>query len=244
SYIAALDGVTGSATAWNPGANAFVRVLEVSGSGVYAGGDFTSIGGQPRSSVAALNGASGLATAWNPRMNGPVDVLAVSGSTIFAGGGFTSVGGQPRSNIAAIDIATGFPKAWNPGADHAVSALSVSGSTVYAGGQFTSIGGQPRDNIAAASPALGSRSRRGHAQRYSRLGSRRWRSPDRERRAGCGPTSARRRVLFRTDGAQSRTRTIAVVVRGAAQRAGADHAARCARARTGGSGRWRARGGS
>src|SRR5438128_2631663 len=59
SRAAALDAVTGLATAWNPTAtgssNAYVSALAVSGTTVYAGGAFTSIGGQPRTYMAALD---------------------------------------------------------------------------------------------------------------------------------------------------------------------------------------------
>jgi hypothetical protein len=43
-----------------------VIALAVSGSTVYAGGNFTSIGGQGRGGIAALDPTTGLATAWNP----------------------------------------------------------------------------------------------------------------------------------------------------------------------------------
>ena len=78
NHIAALDASTGLATAWNPGAdgrnrrNGDVGALAVSGSTVYAGGYFTSIGGQTRNHIAALDASSGLATAWDPDANGTV----------------------------------------------------------------------------------------------------------------------------------------------------------------------------
>ena len=150
--IAALDATSGIPTEWNPNVGGFSRsvsVLAVGESTVYAGGDFTSIGGQPRSYVAALDATSGAATAWNPNASGNVSALAVSGSTVYAGGDFTSVGGQERFRIAALDATSGAATAWKPNANSWVWALAVSGSTVYAGGDFTSIGGQPRSNIAA-----------------------------------------------------------------------------------------------
>ena len=152
-YIAALDSTTpGLATSWNPDANAtgYVNVLAVSGSTVYAGGDFTSIGGQTRNYTAAFDiSGSGLATSWNPNAGGTVSALAVSGATVYAGGNFTTINGQARNRIAALDITSGAPTSWNPDANSTVVALAVSGSTVYAAGNFATIGGQTRNRIAA-----------------------------------------------------------------------------------------------
>jgi hypothetical protein len=153
SSLAALNATTGLATAWDPGANDAVYVLAVSDSVVYAGGDFTSIGGQGRSRIAAMDAATGLATAWNPETDGfYVFTLVVSGSSVYAGGNFSSIGGQSRSRIAAVDASSGLATAWNPGADSHVLALAVSGSTVYAGGLFSSIGGQSIQGFAALRP--------------------------------------------------------------------------------------------
>ncbi|HVP14233.1 MAG TPA: hypothetical protein VMS88_01740, partial [Terriglobales bacterium] len=162
--IAALDATTGAATAWNPnagGQHPYVLALAVSESTVYAGGEFTSIGGQARNFIAALDATAGAATAWNPNANGLwVSALAVSGSTVYAGGAFTSIGGQVRNRIAALDATTGGATDWDPNVESpdpftSVYALVVSGSTVYAGGEFTSIGGQARNGIAALDATTG-----------------------------------------------------------------------------------------
>ncbi|MBP7551999.1 MAG: Ig-like domain-containing protein [Spirochaetes bacterium] len=151
--IAAIDITTGLATDWNPNVdgdtNNNVSVLAVSGGNVYAGGFFTSIGGQSRNNIAAIDITTGLATSWNPNANYGVSSLTISGSNVYAGGSFTSIGGQSRNRIAAIDVTTGLATGWNPSANGVVYALAISGSNVYAGGFFTSIGGQSRNNIAA-----------------------------------------------------------------------------------------------
>jgi hypothetical protein len=84
-----------------------VEALAVSGTTVYAGGGFGSIGGQTRNNIAALDAATGNATAWNPNADmPPVFALAVSGTTVYVGGWFTRIGGQRRPNFAQFDALT------------------------------------------------------------------------------------------------------------------------------------------
>jgi hypothetical protein len=155
NYAASFDTRDGALTEWNPNAAQgayFTRVetLAVAGSTVYAGGDFTSIGGKQRNDLAALRARTGAATAWNPGANDVVDALAVSRRSVYVGGdSITSIGGRTRDRLAAISVDTGTPTAWNPGANGAVDSLAVSGQTLYAGGNFTRIGARPRARLAA-----------------------------------------------------------------------------------------------
>ena len=109
--IAALDATTGQATAWNPnaarqGGGQDVSALAVSGSTIYAGGSFTSIGGAMRDNIAALDAITGNATAWNPDApNAAVKALVVSGSTVYAGGYFSSIGGEERQRYCRAGCA-------------------------------------------------------------------------------------------------------------------------------------------
>ena len=149
------DASSGAATAWNPYADSTVSALDVEGSTVYAGGLFTSIGGQDRNYIAALDATSGAATAWDPHANSTVNSLAVSGSTVYVGGQFSSIGGQARNDIAALDATSGVATAWDASADGPVYTLAVAGSTVYVGGTFTLIGGASRTDRAALDATSG-----------------------------------------------------------------------------------------
>ncbi|MDQ3020306.1 MAG: hypothetical protein M3R36_07020, partial [Bacteroidota bacterium] len=153
--IAKLNNTNGNAdAAWNPNAQGLlyntVLSIAVSGSDVYAGGDFTTIGGQTRNRIAKLNNTNGNADAtWNPNANGTVPSITVSGSDVYVGGGFTIIGGQTRNNIAKLNNTNGNADAtWNPNASNLVYSIVVSDSDVYAGGLFTTIGGQTRNYIA------------------------------------------------------------------------------------------------
>ncbi|MGH3318321.1 MAG: hypothetical protein ACRDO0_19425, partial [Nocardioidaceae bacterium] len=139
-----------------------VQTVAVSGEGstVFAGGEFTSLGGQPRSHVAAVDAATGTIDAgWRPETNGSgVAALTVSedGSIMYMGGDFTSVRGHARNRLAALNAATGTVEAWDPNVkDGSVVALSASGSQVYVGGTFTNLGARPVTMAAAIDTGTG-----------------------------------------------------------------------------------------
>lgn len=150
--LAAVD--LAGAPVWPPLGGGKVKSLALSRDGtvLYAGGDFTALGGQPRIRLAAVDTASGtLDAAWNPGANGAVSSLTISedGTKVYVGGNFGQVRGRERNNLAAIDALTGSLEAWNPNANGAVAALAASGSQVYAGGNFANLGAQPRTMLGA-----------------------------------------------------------------------------------------------
>lgn len=150
--------LAGAVTAWDPnvihgGSTPSIITLAVNGNTVYAGGFFTSIGGQSRNSIAALDATvnTNNALAWNPNSNGSVECLLLEGNTIYVGGFFTNIGGQLRRRLAQLDLTlnTNNAMAWDPNPNGAVLELYKVGNTMYAGGQFTAIGGQTRRKLAA-----------------------------------------------------------------------------------------------
>ncbi len=165
--LGAVDGVNASATAFapagepgGPGVNTLeLRLNATTGDpdAIYAGGEFSSLGGQPRARIAELD-PTGAATAWDPGADGAVEFLrlAPGGGSLFVGGSFVGIGGVPRRNLASLNRTTGALRSWNPGADGEVRALAVQGTTVYLGGAFASVGGQPRIGLAAVEGTSGS----------------------------------------------------------------------------------------
>ncbi len=132
---------------WNPNPNSAVIAIAVSGSNVYLGGDFSTVGGIARNYAAAV-GTDGALTSWNPNLNNFVTAIAVSGSTVYLGGWFTTVGGTTRNYAAAVGT-DGALSTWNPNLGGGVNAIAVSGSNVYLGGGFTTVGGIARNRAAA-----------------------------------------------------------------------------------------------
>ena len=160
--LAAIDTVTGVATSWNPGANGAVNAIATSGSTLYAGGSFDTIGvgDSARNHIAALDTSTGIATGWNPNTDAAVNTIVVppSGGFVYAGGTFATVGGTSRSRIAAIDTSTGLVTSWNPNAAGSVNSIVLSDSLVYVGGEFTHIGGASRNHLAAVDTITGAAS--------------------------------------------------------------------------------------
>lgn len=150
--IAALDPETGAPTRWNPGAanGSFTAVysLATGGGRVYACGDFTTVGGLPRSYVAAIE-STGTVSPWSPNPDFWVTAICPAGPTVYVAGYFAQIGGQPRSGLAELDAVTGLPTGWNPGTDGTVLALAASGDVVYVGGQFRNLGGASRASLGA-----------------------------------------------------------------------------------------------
>jgi hypothetical protein len=154
---------SGTPTSWRPVvAGSTVHTLALIGTTLYVGGDFSSLGGVPRSNLGSIDVAmipSVDITPWDPQPSRPVRTLLASAdeTTLYVGGDFGSAAGVGRSRVAAFDMATGAITPWNPAADEDVYALALSadGADVYLGGDFTTVGGQPRANIAAVAASDG-----------------------------------------------------------------------------------------
>ncbi len=95
--------------------NGEVRTLEYHGGYVFAGGDFTSVGGVPINRLAGWDGE-----AWRPvgsGCNGTVWSLLSQGSQLLIGGGFTRGGGKPAGGMTSWvfqEISTNVPHAEVP----------------------------------------------------------------------------------------------------------------------------------
>lgn len=128
------------------GANTSVYAIEIIGSDVYAGGDFTQAGGFPANSIARWDGS-----AWYEVGSGLNNVVLAmdqsdSGGILYVGGAFTQAGGISANRIARWDGSS-----WSSlgsGVNGTVGAVAISGPDVYVGGAFTQAGGISASNIA------------------------------------------------------------------------------------------------
>ncbi len=168
SRIAALDAATGGATDWDASvvgsSGAAVFSLAVSGTILYAGGEFGDIGGAVRNNIAALDTEkdSGNATAWDPDATNapwPASVLGITveGGTVYVAGFFSRLGGEDRNGFAALDAATALASPWDPdaGVGEGGWGVAVADGADVVSGPFTSLGGVTRNGLAALDPLTG-----------------------------------------------------------------------------------------
>src|SRR6185437_1385505 len=155
---AAINLSTGDLLPWNPNANSTVQTLVVSGSTVYLGGLFSTVGGKNSKRLAAVDATTGaVLAAFKGSANAQVNDLAVGNGLLYAGGAFTQADGTARSYLAALDPTTGALNSWAPVADQQVKQLELSsdGNSVYVGGPFTHMNGAVQSHLAALNSTTG-----------------------------------------------------------------------------------------
>jgi hypothetical protein len=150
-WVGLGSGMSGSASSL-----VAVMALAVSGTNLYAGGQFTTAGGVPANNIAKWDGSAW--SALGSGMDVDVYVLVANGTNLYAGGDFSMAG--------ANGIAKWNGSAWSAlgsgmgGFYRQVNALAVSGTILYAAGPFTTAGGVAANCIAkwdgSAWSALGS----------------------------------------------------------------------------------------
>jgi uncharacterized delta-60 repeat protein len=121
---------------------------------ILVGGDFTTIGGQPRNSIARLSIGGVVDGGFITNTDSTVRSIVVqSDGKILAGGDFSTINGQARSRIARLNTSGTVDSAFNPDANAflkaTISAITVQGDGKYLiGGLFSHIDGIPSNHIA------------------------------------------------------------------------------------------------
>ncbi len=149
-FAASVDGDQfWDATFGVPGADASAAVVFGPENNIFAGGNFSMVGGIEANRVARwdgknwypLNGGVGI-----PGGGGLVESLTTDENHFYVGGNYYSASGTSVNNIARWDGTNWLPL--GSGLNDAVLALTTDGQNLYAGGNFTFAGGQPASKIA------------------------------------------------------------------------------------------------
>lgn len=134
--LARFDGQTGVLDAgWNPAPNQFVRTLVPDGSGgVYVGGSYTEIAGQPVSFAARLDGTGTLIGSFSAASNSDIQQFLPFNGALYTSGYFSSIGGLSRSVLVKLDPLTGAadPAFVSPASVFPGLAMNALGSELWA----------------------------------------------------------------------------------------------------------------
>ena len=157
--LAALDANTGELLPWNPDADGTVRSLEAGPDGtVYAGGDFTHIGGVAATRLAAVTQQGVLNPSFQGSANGTVRQIRADGSDLYVAGDFTQINGIGRLGVAKVAAASAVvDPTWDAhlyGGRVRALAFSDLGDLVI-GGTFTKINGRAQTFLGRVSKANG-----------------------------------------------------------------------------------------
>jgi len=158
---AAMNLDTGALLNWNPNVTGgAVYAIDTSGSNVYLGGAFSTVGGATHRRIVEVNNSTGAVVTGfkTPTPNAAVRGLDVNGSQIYIGGSFTSMGGVSHPYAVRANASTGaLDTTWAPQVDNEVRAFAVdSGNTrVVLGGFFRTLNGASFVGVGAVNTTTG-----------------------------------------------------------------------------------------
>jgi len=110
SNVGAFDLATWALTSFDPsvaGTSAYVTGLRATATHLFVSGNFTSVGGQARTSAAAVDRATGAPAPFAPVVADPAFDIDVIDGVVYLVGDLGTVNGAARAGIAAVDAATG-----------------------------------------------------------------------------------------------------------------------------------------
>ncbi|MEZ4590365.1 MAG: hypothetical protein R3D55_04385 [Chloroflexota bacterium] len=149
STAAALAGNWAALGEGGGAINGWVRVIVVSGTAVYVGGDFTNAANIPEADfLAKWDGSSWSALGSNGSADGALNntvwAIQIDGTDVYAGGSFTNAANLETADYLAKWNGTNWTALGSNGAgdgalNSQVQALALSGTDLYVGGFFTNV---------------------------------------------------------------------------------------------------------
>lgn len=140
-YLTVVDTGTAGLLPNHICADKIVTCINSDNTVLYAGGDFTSIGGKGRNNLAELDILTNKVKSWDPYTDDFVRKIIIHNGKAYVCGKFSYVGTIVRHQIAEIDLSSGVATSWNPQTVSSVYALAASGNSVFAVGDFLKMNG-------------------------------------------------------------------------------------------------------
>ncbi|HMB67860.1 MAG TPA: FlgD immunoglobulin-like domain containing protein, partial [bacterium] len=146
----AFDAATSAVTPWNPDASGSATVLDIAlaDSSLFAGGAFSTVGGEIHRSVVEVNLTTGTPLSRIGGTTGTVYSVQVHGDSLYFGGDFTTVNFLDHRYLSGFDLNTGAILD-TPQPLDIVRTLAASGDTLWVGGEFGAAVGVDRSRVAA-----------------------------------------------------------------------------------------------
>ena len=144
----AIISLNAKAQSWSPlgvGVNYHVLAITSSGTSIYAGGYFTTAGGDSANHIAKWDGNK-----WFPLGTGTNDIvnaLIEFNGEIYVGGDFSFAGGNTANHIAKW-TGTAWANVGTSGMNGSVYAFVIFNNELYAGGLFTTADGATVNRVA------------------------------------------------------------------------------------------------
>lgn len=131
----------------------FAQALQPDGK-ILIGGDFTTLGGQPRNRIGRLNPDGTVDAGFNPGASGTVSAIAVQpDGRILLAGSFTTLAGQTRNRLARFHPNGALDEEFNAGTDGDVTCLALQADgMILVGGWFSTLNGESRSHIGRLNP--------------------------------------------------------------------------------------------
>lgn len=149
---------SGELDPWNPNtgtAGYRFRAIVANATHAWVGGEFNSVGGQPRDNLVKLSvdGVGAVDPDWVANTNAFVTRLLLAEGALFAVGNFTSVNGAPRERAVKLPLAGGGAPdpTWTPQFNGEISTAVIDGGQLYAVGCFGQVNGVGRSFLARVS---------------------------------------------------------------------------------------------
>lgn len=139
----------------NASVNSYVYAINVQGTTIAYGGNFTFSNYISRSYLASIRTSTNTVTAWNPLPDSYVFDVAINYNKIFTVGQFDNVNGAAHAGAVAFNSTTGALATWNPQLSRSgqaiyadLNAVAADSNYVYLGGNFDQVAGTARSNAA------------------------------------------------------------------------------------------------